>query len=75
LAFLALPHTRAEETLQKHALDGGLGVDLVAHPGVFYRELFLELIDNTRADIAVGSYVVGEHADGYGHLYHLPSFG
>ncbi len=78
LALLTPNDTRTEQALEQYALRRGLGVDLVADPGVFERELFFQLIDNTRADVAVGSYVVGEDPDLDGpvvHLYHLPQSG
>ena len=82
-AALALPlltpnDTRTEQALEQYALQRGLGVDLVADPGVFEGELFFQLIDNTRADVAVRSYIVREDPDLDGHvahLLHLPHFG
>jgi hypothetical protein len=38
-------------------------VDLVADPGIFEEELLFQLIDNPRADVAEGSYVIGEDPD------------
>ena len=70
LALLALPDTRAKQAFEQHALGRGLGVDLVADPGVFQREFLLQRIDNARADVAVGSDVIGEDAHRDGHVSH-----
>ena len=78
LALLAAKDARTEQALERDTLRRGLGVDLVADPGVFEGKLFFQLIDNTRADIAVGSYVVGEDPDldcRVAHPSHLPHFG
>ena len=48
-------------------------MDLVADPLVLEWELILQRIDNTRADIAEGSYVVGEYPDLDGLAGHLIS--
>ncbi len=78
LALLTPDDTRTEQALEQYALRRGLGMDLVADPGVFEGELLFQLIDNTRADVAERSYVVGEDPDLDGqvaHLLHLPQSG
>jgi hypothetical protein len=40
---------------------------LVTHPIIINSVFFLQLVDNALADIAEGSYVVGENAHLYGH--------
>jgi hypothetical protein len=54
---------------EQDAHERRFGVDLIAHPCVFQEELFFELIDNTRADVAEGSDVIGEdtHLDAHVH--------
>jgi hypothetical protein len=42
-------------------------MELVTHPRIFDFVFFFQLVDNALADIAEGSYVVGEYAHLYGH--------
>ena len=70
-AFLALTDAGAKQTLQQHALGRRLRMDLVARPLVVDGELIFQRIDNTRADVAEGSYVVRKDPDldtGAAHL-------
>jgi hypothetical protein len=62
-AFLAEVYARSKEPFEKDAFRRRLRMDLVAHPLVLQRELFFQPIDNTRADVAERSYVVGEYPD------------
>ena len=71
--LLALAYSRAEQPFKQHALRRRFGMDLVADPLVLEWELTLQRIDNTRADIAEGSYVVGEYPDVDGLAVHIIS--
>jgi hypothetical protein len=62
-ALLALADAGAEQAFEQDALRRRLRMDLVAYPLILNRELVFQRIDNTRADIAEGSYVVGEYPD------------
>ena len=69
-ALLALADAGAEQAFEQDALRRRLRMDLVAYPLILNRELIFQRIDNTRADIAEGSYVVGKDAYRDGHVSH-----
>lgn len=52
---------------QEYALGRGFRVYFKGEPFIFNGELFFQLVDNALADIAEGSYIVGEYAYLYGH--------
>ena len=62
---------RTKQAFKQDAPERRLRVDLIAHPCVFHEELIFELIDNTRADVAEGSDVIGEDAHLDAHVHPL----
>ncbi len=50
-------------------------MDLHAQPFHLEFELFFKLFDKPLADVAEGSDVVGEDAEGYAHEIMIPPFG
>ena len=52
---------------QQYAFRGRLGMNFKGEPLILNGKFFFQLVDNALADIAEGSYIVGEYAHPYRH--------
>jgi hypothetical protein len=52
---------------KQYAFRRRFGMNFKGQPFILNGEFFFQLVDNALADIAEGSYVVGEYAHLYGH--------
>ena len=52
---------------QQYAFRGRLGMNFKGEPFILDGKFFFQLVDNALADIAEGSYIVGEDTHLYGH--------
>ena len=52
---------------KQYAFRRRLGMNFKGEPFILNGEFFFQCVDNALADIAEGSYVVGEYAHLYGH--------